>query len=295
MATDVVFLFACDSGCQMEVRAHKQILSLASKVFEKDFYGINWGCIRDRKHSQLGTSEEGNVTVQIEETSQEVFQVMVNFIYKKQIDWSTYNVVFLSNLYKLAEKYDIKDLMKRIITSIYEFCLKRKTHAMPLSISQQVDKDNLLDVASLALANNHFPELSEALYDVGAIYMKKHFKGRFDSVLDFFSETEISVTNSVVLHKMMSRMNDVRSPKCDNCCQSLCFNGQGLTRVNFVPGARVTWVEDKGHSQIDRPMIIEESYVDPFVGSLTDGSVWTNLTLKPSHYRYHCIYSSLVL
>eukprot|EP00092_Neocalanus_flemingeri_P039889 GFUD01043445.1.p1 GENE.GFUD01043445.1~~GFUD01043445.1.p1 ORF type:complete len:203 (+),score=56.13 GFUD01043445.1:261-869(+) len=202
---------------------------------------------------------------------------MVNFIYHKEMAWSGCTLNFLSSLYFLAEKYDIKNLKSKIISSILE---------------KKIIKEDVLEVATLAEAKKQSPELSEALYDIATLCLQADFKGRFEAVLDFFSHNEGTETNAVAIYNIMARMNKVnslKSPKCENCCQSPCLNRQGVTRDNFVPGARVTWVEDKGHSQIDRLMSIQDDSAQQFVGSLMDGSCCKNLTLKPTHYLYNCL------
>jgi len=269
------------------VKAHKQILAIASKFFENEFYESSWGSLSIFGYAQSGCIGDENVDIKIDDVSEEVFQVMINFIYKKQLDWSTYGLNFLSSLYGQASKYDVADLMSQIVKSIHQFWFVIKARSLPFPYNNL--KDTALEVATLAHVNHLFPELSEALCDVATIYLKKVFKGRLDAVLDFFSETDITATNAVVFHKMMARMRNLASPECDNCCHSPCLHGQGVTRNNFESGARVTWVLGGGHSQIDRLISVEDYNAELFVGSLKDGSQCNNLTLKPSHYCYQCL------
>jgi len=258
--TDVRFLFASDDGATTEeVTAHKLILTLASEVFEREFYGSVKEPIDD---------------IKIVDASKEVFQVMINFIYNKEMDWSVFNLSFLSSLYYLADKYDIKDMESKILSNISE---------------QKISKDDVLDVASLAEAYQFFPKLSEALYDVAALCLKEDFKGRFEAVFDFFSEMEVTDTNSLVACKIMARMKRVKYSKCENCWHSPCLNKKGLTKDNFVPGARVTWVSGKGHSQIDRLIKIQEGSPHKFFGFLKGGIMCSDLSLRPTSYLYNCL------
>ena len=123
---------------------------------------------------------------------------------------------------------------------------------------------------------------------MAVLCLKEDFRGRFESVLDFFSD-EATATNSVVMVKIMARMKKHKSSKCENCTQSPCLHRLGVTKDNFVPGARVTWVEDRGHSQIDRLIAVQDAAALRFVGGLKDGTCCKNLTLKPTHYLYNCL------
>ena len=104
---DVKFLFTNeDNGGSTEVLAHKFVLSLASDVFKREFYG------------SMKESGEG---IKIVDASQEVFSVMVEFIYDKKLDWASFSLSLLASLYYLAEKYNIKDLMEKILIKIQGF------------------------------------------------------------------------------------------------------------------------------------------------------------------------------
>jgi hypothetical protein len=101
---DVKFLFLKDDNSESTVvLAHKFVLSLASDVFKGEFYG------------SMKESGEG---IKIVDASQEVFSVMVEFIYDKKLNWPSYSLHFLASLYYLAEKYNIEDLKDKIIFNI---------------------------------------------------------------------------------------------------------------------------------------------------------------------------------
>ena len=65
--------------------------------------------------------KESGECIKIVDASQEVFSVMVEFIYDKKLDWAVYSLSFLTSLYYLAEKYNIKDLMEKILIKIQGF------------------------------------------------------------------------------------------------------------------------------------------------------------------------------
>eukprot|EP00092_Neocalanus_flemingeri_P029234 GFUD01031737.1.p1 GENE.GFUD01031737.1~~GFUD01031737.1.p1 ORF type:complete len:274 (+),score=69.56 GFUD01031737.1:52-873(+) len=208
--TDVRFLFTREEGATIkEVKAHKMILGIASDVFERQFFGA------------LGEPKDD---IDIIDVSAEVFTVMVEYIYNKKLDWMDYNLGFLSSLYYAAEKFNIEELREEIIASIPE---------------HEVSEENLLDVAILAEDNLHHQPLSDTLYEVAASFLKNKFDSKIENVYKFFSETEASEVDGLVLVKMMARMMSLPDPMCENCKKTACLDGQVLTRENFVPGATV--------------------------------------------------------
>jgi len=214
LTTDVRFLFKGEGGIVKEVKAHKLILGIASDIFEREFFGP----------MSMKKDEED---FEIDHVSEEVIRVMIEYIYNKKIEWIDYDLNFLSSLYYLADLYDIEELRLKVIASIPEY---------------EVSEQNVLDVAILAEKNVLHQPLSETLYDTAAVFMKDHFDGKIDNVFDFCSETEASEVHALALFKMMARMKTLPNPtqKCENCEQTICLNGQELTRDNFVPGAQVT-------------------------------------------------------
>ena len=73
---DVTFLVRTLEGIVVEVKAHKQILAFASEVFNKEFYG----------------SMMSEDVIAIKDSTQEVFQLFMEFIYNKQSDWKSYDL-----------------------------------------------------------------------------------------------------------------------------------------------------------------------------------------------------------
>eukprot|EP00092_Neocalanus_flemingeri_P034668 GFUD01037716.1.p1 GENE.GFUD01037716.1~~GFUD01037716.1.p1 ORF type:complete len:300 (-),score=79.98 GFUD01037716.1:61-960(-) len=207
---DVRFLFEDNASDVKEVFAHKFVLSLASDVFKREFYG------------SMKESGEG---IKIVDASQEVFAVMVEFIYNRETDWSTYNFNFLSSLYYLAEKYDVKKLKAKILVSIHKL---------------KVTKENVMEVATVAEAYLPLPLLSNALYDEAIKCLENEFKGSSDSVFRFFSETEATQINSKVLHKLMARMSKPPSTSgrhgtlaCRSCNTGLTNWGELNSNTEF--------------------------------------------------------------
>ena len=125
--------------------------------------------------------KESGEGIKIVDASQEVFSVMVEFIYDKKLDWASFSLSFLASLYYLAEKYNIKDLMEKILINIKGF---------------KVVKDNVMNVGVLGEQNVLFTPLSDALYDAAAVFLSNYFKNRLDMAFIYFSEVEASPINS---------------------------------------------------------------------------------------------------
>eukprot|EP00092_Neocalanus_flemingeri_P102204 GFUD01130718.1.p1 GENE.GFUD01130718.1~~GFUD01130718.1.p1 ORF type:complete len:242 (+),score=58.43 GFUD01130718.1:52-777(+) len=205
--TDVRFLFTREEGATIkEVKAHKMILGIASDIFEKQFFGA------------VGEPKD-EIEIKVE-----VFDVLVQYIYHKKLDWMNYDRGFLSSLYYLAEKFIIEELREEIIASIPK---------------HEVSEENVLDVAILAEDNLHHQPLSDTLYEAAASFLKQKFDGKLENVCNFCSEIDASEANALVLLKMLAKMKILPNPKCGNCKQTSCLNGQVLTRENFVRGATV--------------------------------------------------------
>jgi len=264
LTTDVRFLFKGESGVA-EVKAHKLILGGASDVFEREFFG------------PLKKDED----IYIEDVSDEVFRVMIDYIYSKKVELIDYDLDFLSSLYYLADLYNIEELRLDIISSVPEHV---------------VSEQNFLDVAVLAENYNLYQRLSETLYDSAAAFIKQKFDGKIDNVFNFFSEIEASEIHGLVLLKIMARMKSLpnTNPKCENCEQTTCLNGQMLTRENFVPTAQVTPSNGNGKICLDPstymfyPIFTSVLLCnDGYMGRFKLNNTTYNFTLDT--FKYKCI------
>lgn len=242
----------------MEVKAHKMILALVSDVFVKEFFG---------------SMKEEEDEIDIKDASQEVFQAMIDFIYNKHVDIGEYDLVFTSQLYNLAEKYNIQDLRREIIASIPK---------------HDMTDENVLDVAILAEENIHHKPLCEELYTAATGYLMKKFDGKLDNAVEFISHTEATQANGLVLIKMITRMKEMPpiATKCENCKSEHCLDSVGVTRENFVPGARMAAFGEMGSVKIDI-LVSVNSNDGTFQARMRDGMV-DQLTLDASWYKYKC-------
>ena len=257
---DVTFVLTTKDDEVVEVKAHKLILAFASDVFNREFYG----------------SLSSEDIIHIKDSSHEVFELFIAFIYSKQLKWKDYDLAILSSLYYLAEKYNVKVLREEIITFIPEYKIK---------------KEHVLEVATLAEENILNPELSQALYLSASTCLKSEFGGEIKKVYDFVTRPGVNESHAVVIFKLLCMMKTVKIEHCENCTlpTANCLNGQGITFKNFVPGAKVnpTNLAVTGFQERVKRLVCVISDRE-FTGTRLDGTVVENLHLSPEYYKYEC-------
>eukprot|EP00092_Neocalanus_flemingeri_P087064 GFUD01109802.1.p1 GENE.GFUD01109802.1~~GFUD01109802.1.p1 ORF type:complete len:282 (-),score=72.87 GFUD01109802.1:12-857(-) len=262
---DIFFVF--NKECPVEqvtVTAHKVILSIASDVFETQFYG---------------EIPEADGEIDIIDASYEAFKAMIEFIYNKTHNWELYCLHLLAEVYYLGEKYYLDDLKIEVVEAVAKF---------------QVSKDNFLEVATLAEKQSHHPILSEILFQVASKFLQVEFKGEINKVLELFSEVEADPTdptNSVILHKLMTKVNEI-SPhfkRCNNCMTLFCLNKE-VTRLNFVAGARIRIAKGKNYNSGINPHATTErlsrSKTNKFIGKKATGYI--SGYFGKGYYFYNC-------
>jgi len=215
IATDVEFIFDV-GGQRSTVCAHKVILSIASDVFEAQFYGGMQDQIRE---------------IIITDTSYDAFKLMIEFIYNIKHNWGLKEVSLLAELYGLGERYHLDDLKRRVLDSVTD---------------HQITRENFLEVAKLAEKQTHHPELSKKLYIISATFLKNTFRGDIYQVVKLFSEVDVDpsdATNSFILHKLMNTLNDLKFACLNNNFPCLC--SREPSKDTFVAGARIRIVKGK--------------------------------------------------
>jgi len=255
--TDVKFVFTVEAGDNSsvkEVNAHKLILALVSDVFEREFFGA--------------LKEVENV-IKIKDAEQEVFQVMVDCIYNKQPDVSIHEFNFLGKLFHLAEKYCLNALKTEIINAISK---------------KKICDVNLLDVVTVAEENVYHELFSEKLYERVAKYLLGKYAGNSEIAINFFSQVDI---DDLVLSKLMSKMKTVKLPVCFNCKSCPCMDGEGVTKANFVPDAKVVNRNGNGSSEVDKLVRVID-HMNQFVARTKSGRTVAGYTLNPAYYIYKC-------
>ena len=249
--TDVTFVFSDTT----EIKAHKVILSFASEVFNREFFG------------SLPAEEK----VEIKDASREVFLTMIEFIYNKQFIWKDFHLAFLSSLYYLAEKYDIRLLKNKIIDTIPE---------------HEVTEENFHRIIDLAEYNKFHEHLSEALYDAAAGYVKKSYGRDSEKVLDLFVDN--NEQHALKIFKVMGRLRR-KGLACENCKKFPCIDGEGLSLRNLARGAKVIRTPlGAVYRAVNIVKVISAVWEDVFTGLTHEGEE-VEFEPDPEYYVYYCL------
>jgi len=215
--TDVKFLFKEEEEdgrkTVKEVNAHKFILALVSDVFRTGFYGA--------------LPDEG--TIDIKDAQKEHFEAMIDYIYNRRVDLSTYDLDTLCALYRLGDKYNINILMEESLEEI-----RRK----------KIPVKNILNVGLLAEHEQYslHEQLVETLHDSAAQSLSDKFE-ECSRVIEIFNKLSVEAPANPSPTTLMKIMGKVKKPTvCFNCKASPCKNGTKLTPRNFVPNAKVELV-----------------------------------------------------
>ena len=140
--TDVTLLIEDVSGVEVELKAHKFCLSVASPVFRQMFYG---------------SLKECRETIPIEDSTKEAFEAMIAFVYEVDIDWKAKTEQELFNILNLAKKYIIEEMSEY---------LEKVLGSVDLSL------DTVVKSAAIAVEFSHFEEHSEILLTRCAKFIK---------------------------------------------------------------------------------------------------------------------------
>jgi len=254
--TDIQFQFEAENDCMSnmkEVRAHKLILGLVSDVFEKQFFGSD---IREES------------TVVIKDATKDAFEAMINFIYNVNIDMNIYNFEILCSLYNLGEKYNIK-------------AIKNETF---LAISNKdIPEEEILGVCVLTDQYSVHEELKEALQKAIAQSLSKIFEGDLNKAIDFFAQNDKNdkPISAKTLAQILARLKKRKSRMCHYCRSSPCLTGVGLTRENFVPGAKVS--DAKGLNITLHSLDVSTGFFDAVVKRKV-----LTYYLSPNWHVYNC-------
>jgi len=257
--SDVTFLFKNEQQEIVgEIKAHKVILAFASDVFRLAFFG----------------NFESENAVEIKDSSKEVFELFVAYIYNKQPNWNAINLKVVSSLYYLSDKYNVKTLKDELISSIP---------------GHEINKNMVLEVAMLAQENLHFTDLSNALFFHAASCLRTEFGDKSQRVYEFY--TGLSETHALVVFKLMSLMMSVTNQSCLNCKNQManCLDGLGITPDNFVPGAKFKINLKNLPAKLGNVWILVEKIgTNGFIGKSLNEKHVESLTLRPDYYTYDC-------
>ena len=207
--TDVTFRFK-QGDTQATVGAHKVIIAMGSPVFAKQFYG-----------KLKETKEE----IDIEETTQQSFKTMIDYIYGKTMDWKSLTVEQVFAIGNLAEKYQVDELMKKV-----------KEVAMVFPV---VDSKDAVAIASTAREFSQFEGLRDVFLTRCSNFLKLTLKQSKDFVefADKFADTDKCETVVKLIAMMKGENVEVK----DCCGKESCRRGKPILQIfDISVGDRVT-------------------------------------------------------
>jgi len=191
------------------VVGHKVILGMASPVFKEELFGL--------------LKEKDNVIL-VRETTVKAFNIMLDYIYNKNIDWSEVDLLELYDVVNLAEKYLMPGLLEKIRVLVQNF---------PLTMS------SLLDVAHTAFQFTQFPSISSELIQTCAKFLKVSLKT--DSELLNFA-TNLSGSGQELTGLHLLKVLRTISTRCPNCRAEECEDGKEISNPDgFYHNCMVTW------------------------------------------------------
>ena len=175
--------------------------------------------------AQFSDNFEVKSTERITDTSREVFNSMINFFYKKDYDVAKCAVEDLFELMKVADKYEVLDLVEIVKKIILEIQISEKNVAV------------LANTAKNYEVLGPFTEVSAAAFQRCADYLSTTLKTTSE-MCKFLAEERtdtIALEDSIKLLLVKAMVNS----RCANCRAQHCLDGQVLTKPNLVEGGRV--------------------------------------------------------
>ena len=147
---------------------HKIVLAVASSVFQAEFFG---------------SAKETTERIVVEDTTRDAFETMINYVYLKDIDLEDFEMDKLYDLVNLAEKYELKGLMRILVDHLAK--LSPKCEEMVMNIMLLADTFHGFDEASKALqrdcARFMLRQTLKSINDV-AVFTSKHCEDGRSSV-----------------------------------------------------------------------------------------------------------------
>jgi len=186
--------------CLGIIKAHKIILGLASPVFKSEFFG---------------PAKETKDTIPVKETTLISFQRLIDFIYGKKIEWKNISVFEIFDIVNLAEKYQIPELSEELTFQLKNY---------PLTM------ENVLDIAETAEQFSQFEIIVSKLLETCSNFLKSELNTK-ELQLQFALKQSGTGKEKIVLH-LLSMASP--SPKCSNCRQPKCMNGQLITSCDLI-------------------------------------------------------------
>ena len=206
---DVIFRFK-QGDTQATVGANKVIIAMGSPVFAKQFFG---------------KLKETKLEIDIEETTQQSFKTMIDYIYGKTMDWKSLTVEQVFDIGNLAERYQVDELMKKV---------KEVAMAFPV-----VDSIDAVAIASTAREFSQFEGLRDVFLTRCSNFLKLTLKQSKDFVefADKFADTD----KCEIVVKLIAMMKGENVEVKDCCGKESCRRGKPILQIfDISVGDRVT-------------------------------------------------------
>ena len=206
---DVTFRFK-QGDTQATVGANKVIIAMGSPVFAKQFFG---------------KLKETKLEIDIEETTQQSFKTMIDYIYGKTMDWKSLTVEQVFDIGNLAERYQVDELMKKV-----------KEVAMVFPV---VDSIDAVAIASTAREFSQFEGLRDVFLTRCSNFLKLTLKQSKDFVefADKFADTD----KCEIVVKLIAMMKGENVEVKDCCGKESCRRGKPILKIfDISVGDRVT-------------------------------------------------------
>jgi len=209
---DITFKFVGDEKNQIEkeIKAHKLFLASQSSVFTKMFYGA----VKETKDF-----------IQVDQTTTEAFEKLLDYFYSVDIDCKDMSVSELFDIVNLAEKYNVPKLMDELM---------KQLAIIPLTM------ENMMEVATTATQFSQFEGASSALLLHCAQYFNEKVTQPSDRVE--FMVAQNAEGNGVVALNLLSLAQTLppsEGTNCENCKERDCLVGQEVPRSKLVQGLNV--------------------------------------------------------
>jgi len=206
---DITFKFVGNEKNQIEkeIKAHKLFLASQSSVFTKMFYGA----VKETKDF-----------IQVEQTSTEAFEKLLDYFYSVDIDCKDVSVSELFDIVNLAEKYNVPKLMDELM---------KQLAIIPLTM------ENMMEVATTASQFSQFEGASSALLLHCAQYFNEKVPQLSDRVEYMVAQN--AEGNGVVALNLLSLAQALPLTKCENCKERDCLAGQEVPQSKLVKGLKV--------------------------------------------------------
>lgn len=219
--SDITFRVMDKKGIYLgDVSAHKFILSLVSPISRSSFFGSD------------NTDRDAKV-LETKETTMKAFRGMVDFIYKKEVNFEQMSVREMFDLVDLAEYYHITELQEVIRGLLNDLDISRET---VMEVAAMAEEFTQYDVMSKTLLGNCARVLNTITTD------RKSF-------IDFSSEVTQS-RREVLWVKLISLMKNLQPPVvvCSNCQETPCRSGMLVTDIQQVKeGTILTGNKESGY------------------------------------------------